>query len=121
MSVDKSDSDTKTIDMPCKLKELKEIDLRESVIIPNNTNLFHKPEVYLGTKRRSYDLEDEEIKKVTLDNDIVVKLIANNKGIFVDVRKYYKGYPTKKGIRIIASKFKELSDILKDDIEKNIK
>ena len=50
--------------------------------------------------------------------DTQQKLIANNKGVFVDFRKYYKGYPTKKGIRIIATKFKEVARVMIDDIDK---
>ena len=68
--------------------------------------------------KTTYDLIDDELKVITLDNDLVVKLIANNKGVFVDFRKYYKGYPTKKGIRIIATKFKEVARVMIDDIDK---
>ena len=84
-------------------EEQKEIDLRD---------------IKLGVKsaKKTYDLVDDELKVITLDNDLVVKLIANNKGVFVDFRKYYKGYPTKKGIRIIASKFNELANILEKEI-----
>ena len=82
----------------------KEIDLREDKKISGNKT------------RRTYDLVDNEIKTITLDNDITVKLIANNKGVFVDFRKYYKGYPTKKGIRILASNLKKIWELLVDDI-----
>lgn len=68
--------------------------------------------------KRTYDLVDDELKVITLDNDLVVKLIANNKGVFVDFRKYYKGYPTKKGIRILATKFQEVARVMNDDINK---
>lgn len=68
--------------------------------------------------KRVYDLVDDEIKKITLDGDIVVKLISNNKGVFVDFRKHFKGYPTKKGIRVAAIKFREVSHILDKDISK---
>ena len=72
----------------------------------------------LGNKQpRAYELNDKEIKIVTISNDIVAKFIENDKGYFVDFRKYYKGYPTKKGIRITASKFIEASEVLRKDIE----
>ena len=86
--------------------EKKEIDLRTE-----NTMLEKKT-------KRAYDLVDDELKIVTLDNDLVVKLIANNKGVFIDFRKYYKGYPTKKGIRILASKFQEVANIMEPDVRK---
>ena len=73
----------------------------------------------IGKKvQRTYDLVDDEVKVITLDDDMVVKLIANNKGIFVDFRKWYKGYPTKKGIRILATKFKQAADLMAPDINK---
>ena len=109
--------DEKTINPDNKKEDKKVIDLRESIIVPDSTT-YLRSDAKLMRKRHMYDLEDEEMTKITLDNDIVVKLIANNKGIFVDVRKYYKGYPTKKGIRIIASKFTEVSKMLEDDIKK---
>lgn len=86
----------------------KEIDLRGDKML-------------LGKKtKKTYDLDDNELRVITLDNDLVVKLIGNNKGYFVDVRKYYKGYPTKKGIRILATKFLEVSKVLKNDIVEHI-
>lgn len=89
------DSDEKTIDLRSKTTKLLEKKVKTT-----------------------YDLIDDELKVITLDNDLVVKLIANNKGVFVDFRKYYKGYPTKKGIRIIATKFKEVAKVLIEDITK---
>ena len=68
--------------------------------------------------KKTYDLVDDELKVITLDNDLVVKLIANNKGVFVDFRKYYKGYPTKKGIRILATKFQEVARVMNEDINR---
>ena len=70
--------------------------------------------------KNTYDLVDDELKVITLDNDLVVKLIANNKGVFVDFRKYYKGYPTKKGIRILATKFQEVAKVMNEDIKKMV-
>ena len=64
----------------------------------------------------SYNLDDIEIKKITLDKSIVIRVISNVNGTFVDIRKYYKGYPTKKGIRITLDVFKKILEILKDDI-----
>lgn len=86
--------------------ESKAIDLR------SDTKLLEKK------TKRTYDLVDDEIKVITLDNDLVVKLIANNKGVFIDFRKYYKGYPTKKGIRILATKFEEVARIMDEDIKR---
>lgn len=102
--------ETKKEDLKNKTNELngetKEIDLR------SDTKMLEKK------VKRTYDLVDDELKVITLDNDLVVKLIANNKGVFVDFRKYYKGYPTKKGIRILATKFQEVARVMNEDINR---
>ena len=77
--LDKCSENIETIIKHENSKEnVQTIDLRSSMI-GKKTN-------------RTYDLIDDEIKVVNLDNDFVVKLIANNKGVFIDFRKYYKGY-----------------------------
>lgn len=70
----------------------------------------------IAKETASYNLDDIEIKKITLDKNIVIRVISNVNGTFVDIRKYYKGYPTKKGIRITLYVFKKILEILKDDI-----
>ena len=92
-------------------KDDKEIDLR------GESFLNKKPK---RTQEKTYDLVDDELRKITLDGDVVIKLISNSKGIFVDVRKYFKGFPTKKGVRIAALKFKEVYKLLENDIKKLI-
>ena len=103
--LDKCSENIETIIKHENSKEnVQTIDLRSSMI-RKKTN-------------RTYDLIDDEIKVVNLDNDLVVKLIANNKGVFIDFRKYYKGYPTKKGIRILATKFQEIAAVMNEDINR---
>lgn len=98
---------TQEMNEPIKVEETKKaIDLRTDV------KLLEKK------AKKTYDLVDDELKVITLDNDLVVKLIANNKGVFVDFRKYYKGYPTKKGIRILATKFQEVARVMNEDINR---
>lgn len=59
-----------------------------------------------------YTIEDEEIKKIELEKDIVLRMIKNENNIYVDIRKFYKGYPTKKGIRITKKIFDSIKEIL---------
>ena len=58
-------------------------------------------------KKREYDLNDKNIK---------VALIENEKGQYVDIRKYYNDFPTKKGIRIEAHIFKDVIESLKEEL-----
>jgi hypothetical protein len=80
----------------------------------NNIDLRDKK----NTKKPEYDIDDTIIKDITLNGDIHVRLISNINGYFIDIRKYIKSYPTKKGIRFLASKFMIAFDMLKDDLSK---
>lgn len=67
-------------------------------------------------KKREYDLNDKSICSIQLDKNVKVALIENEKGKYVDIRRYYNDFPTKKGIRIEASVFKEVIESLKDEL-----
>lgn len=83
----------------------------------NEIDLSNKQYLNKKTNGNKYDLVDKELRIIHINDDIKARLIANDNGYFVDVRKYYKGYPTKKGIRILATKFVTVADILKKDID----
>jgi len=68
-------------------------------------------------EKKEYDLDDSVIRDITLAGDIHVRLVANTNGYFVDIRKYFKGYPTKKGIRMLATKFATASEMLRNDLK----
>lgn len=71
-------------------------------------------------KKKEYDLNDRNICSIQLDKNIKVALIENEKGQYVDIRKYYNDFPTKKGIRIEAHVFKDVVESLKEELN-NIK
>jgi len=68
-------------------------------------------------EKKEYDLDDSIIRDITLAGDIHVRLVANTNGYFVDIRKYFKGYPTKKGIRMLATKFATAAEMLRQDLK----
>lgn len=116
---DSSTSGSK-IEESAKIKESPKIDEIKLKAFENTvedkTDLETK---LLNLKRKSvYMEEDIIIKSIVLSNDVVVRFIANNRGYFIDFRKYYKGFPTKKGIRVLANKFREASELLKPDLDK---
>lgn len=68
---------------------------------------------FLG-KKYTYKIDDEtELKKVELDKNIVLRIIDFNGKKLVDLRKYYKGFPTKRGIRFDYDTFETLVEIIK--------
>ena len=85
----------------------KEVDLRNENVINDLLN-----------KKRTYELNDKTISSVILDGGIKIQLIENEKGKYIDIRKFYNEHPTKKGIRLPVQKFKQTLDVLRNDIEK---
>lgn len=70
---------------------------------------------FLG-KKYTYKIEDEtELKKVELDKNIVMRIIDFNGKKLVDLRKYYKGFPTKRGVRFDYDVFETLIEIIKNE------
>ena len=69
-------------------------------------------------KKREYDLNDKNIISVQLPGNIKVALIENEKGKFVDIRKYYNNFPTRRGIRLDAVTFKNVIEEIKDDLNR---
>lgn len=55
----------------------------------------------------SYKLIDEELKKIELEKNIILRLLKSDGKLYIDLRKYYKNYPTKRGIRIPYEVFME--------------
>ena len=86
-----------------------------------DVNLEEDPKcVNLAEKKKKeepvYDIDDTVIRDVTLPGGIHFKLISNVNGYFIDIRKWFNGHPTKKGIRILASKFATAAELLKNDL-----
>ena len=68
-------------------------------------------------EKKVYDIDDTIMRDITLAGDIHVQLISNVNGYFIDIRKYFKQYPSKKGIRMLATKFVIAAEMLKDDLK----
>ena len=55
--------------------------------------------------KKKYDLDDTILKDIIISSDTHIRLLSNINGYFVDLRKFFRGYPSQKGIRISAGKF----------------
>jgi hypothetical protein len=95
------------------------IDLEETIEKEMNKGIVINLDKDKSKKaKKEYDIVDTVIKEITVAGDIHVRLISNINGYFVDIRKYFKKYPTKKGIRILASKYVMITDLLRPAVEK---
>lgn len=62
----------------------------------------------------SIEYPDEEIKRVELPDQkgIVIRILKKNDQTFLDIRRFYKGFPTKKGIRLTLDSFNILKELI---------
>ena len=74
-----------------------------------NSNEIQKKEIETIKipSKFSYKLIDEEIKKIEIEKNIILRLLKSDGKLYIDLRKYYKNYPTKRGIRILYDVFME--------------
>lgn len=61
-----------------------------------------------------YHVEEEELKKVEVDKNIYLRIIKYLDDLYFDLRKYYKGFPTKQGIRFKLEVYNKIKDLLSD-------
>lgn len=82
-----------------------------------NTNMNIDEEIKKnGDKELKFKLNDEkEICKIELAGNIVVRLLENNGQKFVDFAKFYKGYPTKKSIKIDYNTYIEMNKLFENN------
>ena len=97
--------DDKTEKIAKRIKELSE--KRENELLQKKT------------KRFEYPYNDKELCRVTLSNDFVVRIISNEAGKFVDIRKYFNGNPTRKGVRLNVTTMYDVFRLIKEDIDEN--
>ena len=67
-------------------------------------------------EKKKYELDDTILKDIILSSDTHLRLLSNINGYFVDLRKFFRGYPSQKGIRVSAGKFMLACEHLKKDI-----
>lgn len=80
---------------------------------PNEINLDEEKE---KKHKKKYDLDDTVHRDIILSNEIHVRLLSNINGYFVDFRRYFRGYPSQKGIRIAVGKYIQANEYLMKDI-----
>ena len=115
------------------LKKTNVKPMEEEII---NTKVEEKKEIPISPKKEKKNIEsdDDDLEKIEKDNNenvfnlssddekellrinlkknIVVRILDVNDEKFVDFCKFYKGYPTKKNIRIKYKTYLKLKDLL---------
>lgn len=77
---------------------------KENGFLSKKTNTF-TPKVVLKE-------EYQEVKKLDLGKNIFMRVLQNSEGTVVDIRRYYKGYPTKKGVRFSSDMLKLIKEFI---------
>lgn len=83
---------------------------------PDEPILVTKPaenSINLMGKKYVYKIDDEkEFQKVEIEKNLVLRVLEFNGKKLIDIRRYYKGFPTKKGVRFSYDVFETLKKIL---------
>ena len=58
-----------------------------------------------------YTIEEKELKKMQIDNNLYVRVLQGPDDTYIDIRKYYKGYPTKQGIKFRYNVFEKIKEL----------
>lgn len=61
-----------------------------------------------------YQIQENLIKQVELEPNLIAKYIEYNGKMYIDIRRYWRNYPTKKGIRIEKTIYDKLINIFND-------
>lgn len=64
-------------------------------------------------KKYTYKIDDEkELQKIEIDKNLVLRVIEFGGKKLIDIRRYYKGFPTKRGVRFNYEVFETLKKII---------
>lgn len=63
-------------------------------------------------KKRKYDLNDKTIHERIFFDCLHGKIIKNEKGHYIDIRKYFNRHPSTKGVRLRIDDFEEVAGYL---------
>ena len=66
---------------------------------------------------KKYDLSDKVIRESVFGDSIHAKLLTNEKGTYIDMRKYFRDKPTKRGLRIRLKDYKTMTDFITECIQ----
>lgn len=87
-------------------------------VLTDNKKQVNLDETKKDKKHKKKDEEDDQVlRDITLAGDIHIRLVSNMNGYFVDLRKFFRGYPSQKGIRMAATKFLIASEYIKQDVD----
>ena len=95
-------------------------DLKKKIIKENQKEIDSDDELdikkdEIKDNKNTFNLvadEEKEILRINLKKNIVVRILDVNDEKYVDFCKYYKGYPTKKNIRIKYKTYLKIKDLL---------
>ena len=70
------------------------------------------PVNYSVKPKHVFNLEEIELKKVEVETNVYLRILSISSKVYVDFRKFYKGYPTKRGIRLSLDVFNNIKDLV---------
>lgn len=66
---------------------------------------------YTG-KKIIYKDTEEEVKRIEIEKSIYLRLLKINGELMVDIRRFYREFPTKKGVRLTLDSFNAIKNLI---------
>ena len=79
----------------------------------NNSKKVSTPEKK-QVPENNFSVNEILLLTIEVDKNLMLRVIDNVYGRFVDIRKFYKGFPTKNGVKIPLSLFDKIYYIIKE-------
>jgi len=65
-----------------------------------------------------FNIDETIFLTIEVDKNLMLRVVGNIYGTFVDIRRFYKGFPTKTGVRIPLNMFFKIYEIINKYNEK---
>jgi hypothetical protein len=80
--------------------------------------MLKTPERNDKEERNKFNIDESVFLTIEVDKNLMLRVVGNIYGTFVDIRRFYKGFPTKTGVRIPINMFFKIYDIINKFNEK---
>jgi len=93
-------------------KEVNTKEKEEDKKVIENTINLKEDKVVETMSVPNYEINEKIILAIAVDKNHIFRVLDDINGRYVDIRKFYKGFPTKNGIKIPLTLYNEVNKII---------
>ena len=97
-------------------REIKPKENKEEKVKEVNTIELNEDKAVESINIPNYEVHEKVLLAIAVDKNHIFRIVDEINGRFVDIRKFYKGFPTKNGIRVPLAIYKEVNKLIDEKI-----